>query len=156
MTTPFQDYYLSEEDRRDIDAGEYSRVGVMTMLLNERGEVLLTLRDDFPQIDYPNHWAPQGGAVEPGETPEQAARRELREELDIEVGELREYGRLIDRHGGRDLNIVFVGWISSEAEDLTVHEGQRVRFFTPSELPALKISPHLKPVLLHYFGLTLS
>lgn len=124
------------------------------MLLNERNEVLLTLRDDFPHIDYPNHWAPQGGAVEPGETLEEAARRELREELGMEVGELREYGRLIDRRGSRDLNIIFVGRLLCEPEELTVYEGQRVQLFTAPELPGLNISPHLKPVLLHYFGLT--
>src|SRR5690554_6121717 len=54
---------------------------VSAMLYNARGQVLLQLRDDKPGIPYPNHWTLFGGQVEKGETPDQAIRRELQEEL---------------------------------------------------------------------------
>ena len=53
-------------------------------IFNEKGEVLLQKRADC------NKWGFPGGAVELGETPEMAAKREVKEEtgLDVEVGNL--------------------------------------------------------------------
>lgn len=44
---------------------------------------LLQLRDDIPGIWYPGHWGLFGGALEPGETPEQGLLREVEEELGV-------------------------------------------------------------------------
>lgn len=51
------------------------------MLVDEHGRYLMQLRDDIPGILYPGHWGLFGGAIEPGETPEAAMRRELEEEI---------------------------------------------------------------------------
>ena len=69
-----------------------SKVGHKKILLlhaggcvfNEKGEVLLQLRGDS------NMWGLPGGCLELGETPEQTAIREVKEEtgLDVEVSEL--------------------------------------------------------------------
>lgn len=50
------------------------------------GRYLLQQRDAIPTIFYPDHWGFFGGALEPGETATQALRRELREELALEIG----------------------------------------------------------------------
>ena len=53
-------------------------------IFNEKGEVLLQRRGDC------NLWGFPGGTVELGETPQMAAKREVKEEtgLDVEVGGL--------------------------------------------------------------------
>lgn len=56
------------------------------LLLLEDGRYVLQLRDDKPGIWYPGHWGCFGGAAEPGEPPLATLRRELAEELGIEVG----------------------------------------------------------------------
>ncbi len=54
------------------------------LLVRPDGSVLLQLRDDGAPTDA-NRWGIPGGLVNPGETPEDAARRELQEETGLAV-----------------------------------------------------------------------
>lgn len=54
---------------------------VAAAVIERDGRILLARRR--PDGPHPLKWEFPGGKVEPGETPEQALRRELREELDI-------------------------------------------------------------------------
>lgn len=56
---------------------------VAGLLRNEAGHVLLSQRTS--QQSFSGHWELPGGKVEPGERPELALQRELREELGIEA-----------------------------------------------------------------------
>lgn len=51
------------------------------LLFTEDGRYLMQHRDELPGIFFPGYWGCFGGAIEPGESPEQAIRRELAEEL---------------------------------------------------------------------------
>lgn len=53
------------------------------VLVTEDDRYLLQLRDDMPGIFYPGHWGCFGGAIGTGETPLEALRRELAEELEF-------------------------------------------------------------------------
>jgi len=55
------------------------------LLFDERGRLLLLFDPDPEQGGY---WYPPGGRIEPGESPEEAARRELIEELGLDVPNL--------------------------------------------------------------------
>lgn len=63
------------------------RLASRLIVLDERHRVLL-LRGRDRSGTYGQVWTTPGGAVEPGETHEQAARRELWEETGLEVGDL--------------------------------------------------------------------
>jgi 8-oxo-dGTP diphosphatase len=65
------------EARRPVDVA----VGV---LIDGQGRFLLTSRP--PGKVYAGHWEFPGGKLEPGESVEQALRRELHEELGITIG----------------------------------------------------------------------
>ena len=67
----------TQEPRRPVDVA----VGV---LIAPDGRFLLTSRPEGKV--YAGHWEFPGGKVEPGETVEQALRRELHEELGITIG----------------------------------------------------------------------
>ncbi|HEX5863742.1 MAG TPA: NUDIX domain-containing protein [Casimicrobiaceae bacterium] len=59
------------------------------ILILDDGRYILQLRDDAPHIWYPGHWGLFGGAVDPGEDALSALRRELLEELELQIGEAR-------------------------------------------------------------------
>jgi len=61
------------------------RPGVGIMLLNPAGEVFVGRRIDMPAM--PAWQMPQGG-IDPGETPRQAALRELKEEIGTDKAEI--------------------------------------------------------------------
>src|SRR5215475_12592054 len=61
------------------------RSGVGIMLLNPVGEVFVGRRIDMPVM--PAWQMPQGG-IDPGETPRQAALRELKEEIGTDKAEI--------------------------------------------------------------------
>jgi len=66
-----------------------TRIGAYAVLLDDQGRILLAFwnRGDLAA------WTLPGGGVEPGETPEQAAVREVREETGYDVELLRLLGR---------------------------------------------------------------
>ena len=61
------------------------RDAVAALLVHEDGRYVMQLRDNKPEIFYPGHWGCFGGAVEAGEAPMDALRRELREEIQFDM-----------------------------------------------------------------------
>ena len=60
--------------------------GVKVALINN-GKVLIVLRDNIPNIPYPNMWDLAGGGRENEESPYETMRREVLEELNIDIPE---------------------------------------------------------------------
>jgi 8-oxo-dGTP diphosphatase len=125
------------------------RPGAITLLVNGAGEVLLQLRDPDPGIPYPDTWGLPGGGVEPGETSEQAVRRELVEEIAFVAGELTEVGRCVTPEGFA--MTLFAGGIDVPIEALECNEGVALRYVAPEALRGMTVAPWLKAVLLGYF-----
>lgn len=57
------------------------------LLLLEDERYVLQLRDDIPEIFFPGHWGAFGGGLHADETPLQALKRELNEELGLEIAD---------------------------------------------------------------------
>lgn len=72
--------------RRHVGHAPLYMTGCSVLLVNEKDELLLQKRRDN------GCWAPPGGAMEMGETAENAARRELWEEAGVVAGEMRLMG----------------------------------------------------------------
>ena len=121
------------------------------ILVDPAGRVLMQLRDDDPSIMFPGHWGLTGGAAHPGETPEQTARREVREETGIDLARFdpfRAYyfsddpGANGRRRAGKRVDYelyLFHAPCTGAAEDLVCGEGRELRFFTPGDVEALSL-----------------
>ncbi|MCW4458049.1 NUDIX hydrolase [Microbacterium sp. MPKO10] len=61
------------------------REAARVILRDEQGRVLLLHGSDPEHPEQPSWWFTPGGGLKPRETPEQAARRELREETGLDL-----------------------------------------------------------------------
>jgi 8-oxo-dGTP diphosphatase len=122
-------------------------VGVI--LVDAAGQILMQLRDDIPTIVDPGCWVVPGGVVDPGEAPEDGARRELLEETGYCAGRLvQAYERVLDRpEGFAERQFYFIGSYDG-AQVLTCNEGQELRFKDRAVLSSLKTSPDLAGIIL--------
>ena len=112
-----------------------------------KGKMVLILRDDKPTIPFPNTWTPPGGGIEEGETPEEAIRRELEEEICM-VPKVLEMTEEVPYEDG-SVTHRFLAILSSE-EYTSIRlgdEGQRLGWFTLKETFALDISPKFRHYL---------
>lgn len=119
---------------------------------NEKGEILLYLRDNKPGIPFPDHWDLIGGHVEEGETPEEGLIREVKEELDLTLTDYTFYRRYECFTGDAYENIKFIysGKLNIPIEEITLLEGVKPQFFTKEEIPSVKFANILKSIVMDY------
>ena len=106
---------------------------VALAMLGRQGRWLMQLRDDIPGIVAPGCWGLFGGHLDPGETPEQAVRRELLEEIGWQPGELR---YALEHRIPRRTAHVFVGELTVPLEQLVLLEGQDMALVSAEALLA--------------------
>ena len=78
---------MAASDSTFLTSREPLRVSnaVAAIIVVDRQCYLMQRRDDVPSIWYPGHWGLFGGAVDAGEDEISALRRELAEELELEL-----------------------------------------------------------------------
>lgn len=119
---------------------------------NDKGEILLYLRDNKPGIPFPNHWDLIGGHLEEGETPEEALVREVKEELNIDLTDYVFYKKYVCLTGDAYPNIKYVysGRLNIPIEKITLLEGDHPQFFKRKEIPDVRFANILKSVVTDY------
>jgi 8-oxo-dGTP pyrophosphatase MutT (NUDIX family) len=114
---------------------EQQRAVASVILYHPRHGVLLQQRDDKPSLRYPGYWTLFGGAVEDGETPDEAIRRELMEELAIKLNPTPYYAYICPTRTipGEVVttNHVYYALIPYSTDEMVLHEGQAMQYFDP-------------------------
>lgn len=136
---------------------ERERHVVSAILWVDDGRVLLQQRDTKPDLSYSGCWTLFGGQVEDGETPDEAIRRELIEELELDDQPLalwESYNCPARTTPGvvTTTNHVFAGRLSRPYESLTLHEGQAMALMSREEAARLDLAFAQSPVLERYFS----
>ncbi len=126
------------ELRRLIGPRPLILVGAGVILRDREGAILLQRRTDD------GLWGLPGGIMEPGESLEETARRELREEVGLEAGPLVLW-RVFSGQGmyhrypnGDEVHFVtayFLGEAPSGLPRPDLQESSETRFFLPDKLP---------------------
>jgi 8-oxo-dGTP diphosphatase len=108
---------------------------VQVLLFDREGKLLIYLRDDKPEIPFPNHWDFFGGHVEEGETPEHALMREVKEELGIDLLNSEFVRRYECAEGDVYPNIKYIyrAQIDKRPAELVLSEGQRLTSIAMAE-----------------------
>jgi 8-oxo-dGTP pyrophosphatase MutT (NUDIX family) len=104
---------------------------VALAMLQREGRWLMQLRDEIPTIVAPGCWGLFGGHLDPGETPEQALRRELLEEISWQAPALE---LVMVHHIHRRTAHVFRAELSVPLEQLQLLEGQDMALVTAEDL----------------------
>jgi mutator protein MutT len=106
---------------------------VTAAVIERAGRFLIARRK--PGLRFAGVWEFPGGKVEPDETPEAGLRREIAEELEIEIAVGAPLGSF--PHSGPDLSIELLAyraeWVGG---DIVLHDHAELRWVTPAEMPS--------------------
>ena len=121
----------------------------MVLLFDPQDRLVVYLRDDKPDIPFPNHWDFFGGHLETGETPEQALVREVKEEIGVDLKRWNFFRRYLCNEGDVYPNVKYLYWarIDKLANELTLYEGQKLRAISANERSELKFANILGQIL---------
>lgn len=112
---------------------------VMALLLNH-GEYVLQLRDKGDGVSDPGLWGLFGGSRKDYEDHKTALRREVKEELEITLGELAIFCET-------QYGFVFISDISSCFEQIKLHEGRGYASLSYEELDGLQLATTARAVI---------
>ncbi|MGQ9495607.1 MAG: 8-oxo-dGTP diphosphatase MutT [Thermoanaerobaculaceae bacterium] len=115
-----------------------ARLVVAGVIRDRQGRVLLARR--LPSAHLGGFWEFPGGGVEEGESPEEALKRELKEELGVEVAVKRPITFAWHRDGRRTLLLLF--YQAEIVKGVPVgQQGQEIRWVGVDELQAASMPP---------------
>ena len=137
------------------DIASVLRTIVVGLVRNGGGDLLLCRMSSDRGV-FPGQWGLPGGGIEPGETMEQALRRELREELGIEIDDIRPAFFKDGKHqktfpGGvsRDIYMIVLLFHCRAAEESLIlnEEFAEYRWVTGSEARRLDLNEQTRDTL---------
>jgi len=126
---------------------------VAGILRDERGRILLAQRP--PGKHLAGLWEFPGGKCEPGESPENALRRELHEEVGVEIGAIEKLIAVPWSYPQKSI-VLDVYNVLTHAGSIHGREGQALRWLPFDEIGTLPMPPADRPVIaalqlpLHY------
>jgi 8-oxo-dGTP pyrophosphatase MutT (NUDIX family) len=115
-------------------------------VLVDQGRALLVHRHAGRRL-FPDVWDLPGGHVEPGEAPDETARREVAEEVGVTVVDLELVDVPVDAPGAVTHVYLALSWHGDPA-NAAPHEHDQIGWFTPAEAELLRLAvPEVAAIL---------
>jgi 8-oxo-dGTP diphosphatase len=113
------------------------RKGASIIFVNDKKQILLFLRDNIPDIPYPNMWDVPGGHIEKFENPEKCIVREMIEEMNLTLDEFELFSKIEfeDR-----IEYTFWARADFDIEEIELTEGQKLKWFTKDEVKQTQLA----------------
>jgi len=127
--------------------------GAGIILIANDGGILLQYRNKDNKWNQ-DSWSEFGGQIEEGETPEEAIKRELKEELGIESVDLKFFKKYkLQRKKGIYEQFVFTASLNYPLDKLKKQqkEGKDLALFDYEEIKNLKMADYTKEILEDFF-----
>ncbi|HEY7268292.1 MAG TPA: NUDIX domain-containing protein [Dehalococcoidia bacterium] len=120
-------------------------VKVAMVILHREGRVLMQLRGGDPGVYAGGMWGIFGGRMEPSESPERTAVREIEEELGIALdGTLALVVHRID--DGRE-RFIYAAPLTAPLETVKLAEGDGMALLSPQQIESYPVVPIHREVL---------
>lgn len=136
-------YLIREELEKTLHSGIASAV-----VLNDNGDILILQRASDSSWQ-PNRWNFPGGKVDIGETPEQGAIRETKEEAGIDISNL-DLLKQFKTNNGWDISIFitnnFTGNVKIDYESSNAH------WLKEDEIDSFEFIPNIKNIIVDVFN----
>jgi 8-oxo-dGTP diphosphatase len=125
------------------------RKQVAKIILLRGNTTLLQHRDNKPNVDYPDMWSLLGGQIEVHESPLEAIKREIKEEIGIDLTNPKLINVQTRCEGEvKVIDYIFLDSIDRSISNIVLAEGQEVKYFDLEAIESIKIVPHFKDLVI--------
>lgn len=126
------------------------------LILNSKNKFLLQKRDNNKNIKSPDHWCLFGGKIKERERPMQCIVREVKEELNLKINNLKFLTKITYSYKNKNKNnfkfFYFKILNYNQIKKMTLLEGQKMKFFRYQDIVKIKkVIPWDFYAILYYF-----
>jgi 8-oxo-dGTP diphosphatase len=123
-------------------------IGCSIIIYNSENKVLIARRSKSKKR-FPLMWETVGGALEDNETPDECIRREVMEELNCTINDLRLFKVYVINEDNRYVLIVYEGNLNGQVQENS--EIEKVKWIDRSEVEKFDFCGNELEKLLNYF-----
>jgi mutator protein MutT len=139
----YNEVHMNQYDPNYVHKNVFAIVGQKAIIQNAAGQILVLQRSQ--KAGQGGKWSLAGGAIEDKEDPFQGIEREIREEAQIEVENLKPFSLFSYSSKDEHFVIIIVYTCQAKSENVTLNwEHDDYKWVTPQEALAMDLGEHAR------------
>ena len=128
------------------------KLGAGIILYNEDNEIMLQLRENIPEIRFPNCWVLFGGGIEANEFPKDAITREIFEETSMILTNP-EFIRTYYYEDDKEVHhqYIFKYKIDKGLRTLNITEGAGYKLYKKEDIDKIEFGFNIKQIVVDFY-----